>query len=351
MFTIDELKNYPLNWTDGMRVGSKDFAATDTAWSEALRDVRVSVLQGAQFGLLPALRDKNDKSGYPKFQYDPARGTLTLVECRAITEGGYRVEITEDLFREHQIPAELPACRLEGKDHFDVYITVDMGKKEDSGPMSADAPPRRLYKSPLYELSAISKSEGYGLSGVNHLKIAEFVWQDGKLQQDGAYLPPCVTIHTHPSLMERHQRSGVYLKSVLENSVKIVQDYRFDQRPDVRDATVWMEKLVGFLSSSIWTYNDLLPGKAPAETVVFLKNWLQFVLSTAQIHKGNQYLKDGLDSQREFFEEIAKEKFDYSDLRSSFDKIETTLDRLRRWLKAVGESFKVNRVIKVEEVK
>ncbi len=351
MFSIDELKNYPLNWTDGMRVSSKDFAATDAAWNEALRDVRAIVAQGAQYGLLPVIRDNNDKSPYPKFQYDPARSILTLVECRAITEGGYRVEITEDLFREHQIPVELPFCRLEGKDHYDVYITIDMREKQTSGPLSADAPPRRLYKSPLYELSAISKSDGYGLSGVNHLKIAEFVWRDGKLQQDGAYLPPCITIHTHPSLMERHQRSGVYLRSVLENSIKIVQDYRFDQRPDVRDAIIWMEKLLGYLSGTIWTYNDLLPAKAPAETIVFLKNWLQFVLSTAQIHKSNKYLKEGLDSQQSFFEDIAKEKFDYSDLRTSFDQIETTLDRLRRWLKAVGESFKVDRIIKVEEVK
>ena len=123
MFIIDELRNYPVNWTDGMRIGSGDFIASDQAWDDAIRDVRVSLLQGVQFGLLPPLRDSRDKSPYPKFHYDPSRSLLTLAECRAITEGGYRIEITEALYHDRQVPAKLPELQLEMKEDIDVYIT------------------------------------------------------------------------------------------------------------------------------------------------------------------------------------------------------------------------------------
>ena len=55
MFALDEIQNYPVNWKDGMRVSAKDFMATDRAWSDALKDVRATLFQGIQFGLLPPL--------------------------------------------------------------------------------------------------------------------------------------------------------------------------------------------------------------------------------------------------------------------------------------------------------
>ncbi|MBK7407691.1 MAG: hypothetical protein IPJ40_06170 [Saprospirales bacterium] len=54
MFIIDELKNYPVNWTDGMRIRSKDFVAADQAWDDAIRCADI-LLQGIQYGLLPPL--------------------------------------------------------------------------------------------------------------------------------------------------------------------------------------------------------------------------------------------------------------------------------------------------------
>ena len=72
MFALDEIQNYPVNWKDGMRVSAKDFMATDRAWSEALKDVRATLFQGIQFGLLPPLRDSSDTSTYPKLVLDRA---------------------------------------------------------------------------------------------------------------------------------------------------------------------------------------------------------------------------------------------------------------------------------------
>ena len=351
MFIIDELKHLPLNWTDGMRVGSKDFVATDTAWNDALRDLRVSVLQGRQFGLLPPLRDSDYASNYPKFKHDPARGVLTLVECRAITEGGYRVEITEDLFREHRIPAELPSATVHAREDLEVYITVSMDKKQPAGKLSPDAPPRLEYLCPAYELSILPRSAGVGMPGANHLKLAEFKWSDGKLMQDVSYLPACLTINTHPELLRLHQKAGANLKITHDNLVALVHQFRNDQRPNVRNATDWMERLALYLGSQLWAFSEELPFEAPHRTVVFFKNWMQYLVSSTDMYRENPFLEEGYKKQGPLFRQVASPAISHGDLRQAFKAFMDASDGLHRWMKAIRESFAVNRVVRVDEIR
>lgn len=351
MFALDELQHYPVDWKDGMRVAAKDFAATDRAWTDALRDVRSSLFQGLQFGLLPALRDSSDTSAYPKLSLEPSRSLLILQECRAITEGGYRIEITEDLHRQMQVPFELPQVRVKVQEDFEVYISVDLFDPQGAGKLLPDAPPRHQYVCPFYELSVLPKSEGVGLSGLNHLKIAEYKWSKSGFKRIDDYIPPSMVIAAHPILNERFSKAGGYLKTIHDNSIALVRQYRTDPRPDVKDATLWVEKLVTFVSQSLWTYNDLLANQSPLQTIVYFKNLAQYILSTTNLHDANPFMKEGVRSQHPVFKDLADPNFDGEDLRTAFNRIDTALRSLHLWLKALLESFKTGRVIKVEEIR
>jgi hypothetical protein len=351
MFALDELQHYPVDWKDGMRVSAKDFAATDRAWTDALRDVRSSLFQGLQFGLLPALRDSSDTSPYPKLAFEASRSLLILQECRAITEGGYRVEITEDLQRQMQMPRQFPQVRVNSQEDFDVYISVDLFKPEGAGKLLPDAPPRHQYVSPTYELSVLPKSEGVGLSGLNHLKIAEYKWSKSGFKRNDDFIPACMVVAAHPLLSERFSRAGGILKTIHDNSILLVRTYRADSRPDVKDAAMWVDKLATFIAQALWTYNDLLANQSPLQTVTYFKNLAQFVLSTTNLQDANPYIKEGIRSQHSMFKDLADPNFDGEDLRTTFNRIDTALRSLHLWLKALSESFKQGRVIKVEEIR
>lgn len=351
MFALDELQHYPVEWKDGMRVSAKDFATTDRAWTDALRDVRSSLFQGLQFGLLPALRDSSDTSTYPKLTFEPSRSLLILQECRAITEGGYRIEITEDLQRELKIPAQFPHVKVNCQEDFDVYITVDIFSPQGAGKLLADAPPRHQYVSPFYELSILPKSEGVGLSGLNHLKIAEYKWAKSGFKRNEDYIPPCMVITAHPLLNERFSRAMGILKTIHDNSILLVRTYRSDGRPDVKDATQWVDKLASFVSQSLWTYNDLLQNQPPINSIVYFKNLAQYVLTTTNLQDANPYIREGVRSQHQIFKDIADPNFGGDDLKTTFNRIDTALRSLHLWLKALSESFKQGRVIKVEEIR
>lgn len=351
MFALDELLHYPVDWKDGMRVSAKDFVTTDRAWIDALRDVRSTLFQGLQFGLLPALRDSSDTSAYPKLAFEPSRSLLILQECRAITEGGYRIEITEDLHRDMQVPFKLPEVRVKSQEDFEVYITVDLFSPQGAGKLLADAPPRHQYVCPFYELSVLPKSEGVGLSGLNHLKIAEYKWAKAGFKRIDDYIPPCMVIAAHPLLTERFSKASGYLKTIHDNSIHLVRQYRSDPRPEVKDATLWVEKLVIFVAQSLWTYNDLLANQSPTQTIVYFKNLAQYILSTTNLYENNRFMKEGIRSQHPIFKDIADPNFTGEDLRTSFNRIDTALRSLHLWLKALSESFKTGREIKVEEIR
>jgi Bacterial Type VI secretion, VC_A0110, EvfL, ImpJ, VasE len=365
MFNLDELQHYPVNWKDGMRVSSKDFAATDKAWADALRDVRATVFQGINFGLLPPLRDSSDTSAYPKLRLDlsPAHSVLTLLECRAITEGGYRIEITEDIHHRLKLPLKLPAAIVQNKESFDVYITIDMFDVQDAGKLSQDAPPRYTHAAPLYELTV--QPAGIACGGFNHLKIAEYQYKLGRFERNELYIPPCLTISAHPILAKRFERAYILLHNIHSAAIDLVHLYRNEQkRSDVRDATNWVEKLALYIAQSLWTYKDILPNQSPLHTITYFKNLAQYAVSAFGMYmfnpNENRYLQDNNSRDPYFknsanvdnqylkrlelgylpaFKKIATADFKGENLTGAFNQIDEALQTFYTCLMWLSKSF------------
>jgi hypothetical protein len=346
MFALDEIQYYPNNWVDGMRISAKEFQATDHAWQDAIRDVRASILQGGQYGLLPSLRVSNDKSMYPKFRYEPQKALLTLLECRAITEGGYRVEITENGHQNLRVPLTLPSTKIDLREDFEVYISVEMFEKQAAGQQSESAPPRNLLSAPLYELSILPK--GIGLSGLNHLQIAEFKYTAQGIKPDDKYLPHCMMASAHPKLWERHLYLGGLLKSLYENGLNLYKQYAFDARPEVRQAAGWVEKWVLSIGNTLWTFNETLPHQSPRMTVIYIKNLAQLGLTCIDMYDTNEFLRNAARSQRPLFNNIVAPSFTADNLREAYDGMDEFVNGWLRWCITLSESLKQGREIRVE---
>jgi hypothetical protein len=349
MFTVDEFQYYPVNWVDGMRISAKEMQSNDRAWQDAIRDVRATILQSHQYGLLPSLRDRSDRSGYPKFRYEPQKSLLTLLECRAITAGGYRIEITELAHKNHSVPLTLPAAKIDVKEDFEVYITVEMFDQASAGPISQSAPPRNLFLVSSYELSVLPK--GIGLSGMNHLKVAEFNYTRSGIMPNEKYIPACITISAHPRAIERHGAIGSLLKSLYENGLNLYKQYAQDTRPSVKQAATWVEKWVLFIGGTLWSYNEALSKQGPLQTLIFIKDLAQFGLSTIEMYESNEFLRVSSLSQKPLFRNMLSPNLNTDNLAIAFDAMEAFLNGWLRWSMALGESLKVGREIQVHELK
>lgn len=350
MYTMDEIIENPVNWVNGMLVSSTDLNHTDMAWNAAIRDTRAMLLKGAQFGLLPSLRDSRDKSYYPKFVYDPLKKELTLLECRAVTEGGYRIEITENMHLQYQIPASLPAIRIDMKEDFEVYITIYPQDQLVAGPMSTTAPPRRLYKSPKYDLSIFPLHDRVGVSGINHMKLAEFLWKDESLIQNKRYIPPCFTLISHHELIELHQRYAGLLNSINETCLRITTEYRLDPRPEVNDGAKWSESILLYLSSNICTYIDILPNESPIQLITFFKNFISFVSYNSLFRINNTLFKEYHERIFDYKANLINSKIDYYNIVKELDKIEEILNYLMAMIISLQNKFRRDISYKVEKV-
>lgn len=350
MYTIDELKNYPNNWVNGMMITSSALNATDLAWNDAIRDVRVSILQGFQYGLLPPLRDTKDQTPYPKFYFDHLKKELTLLECRGITEGGYRIEITEILLKDQKIPLVAPSIKIDYKEDIEVFITVDMSGLTPSGALSSEAPPRYLYKSPGYELSVFAIKDQIGMAGVNHMKIAEFKYLNDSFVQDEKYIPPSLTLNSHPLLVDIHKRIGSILNSISEISMKIVQIYRLDSRPDVKDGASWVQVVLYHFAAQYATFNDTIYQLSPIHFVTFLKNWTHFTTTTLALMKENSFLAEFIEEFVAYNQSIQNIKINLSNLKPELEQLELFTMKHKELLNKLGEKFRKNKDFRVEVI-
>jgi hypothetical protein len=269
------IKNFPVNWVDGMKVSSEDFLSLEYSINERIRDQALLFSAAGRFGLLPCTHQEIDD--YPKFEakYSQDSVLVTLRECRAITPGGYRVEITERNFEEYQVPASLPFQEVptarDGKYH--VYIAVFGNQLVGAGPFAQEGPPRPMYLTPRYQLYIFPDSENaqVGLSG-NQFKLGELRVTNGIGELDKHFLPMCFSMSAHNQLRRIHRQ---FYEKVFEKTFKAIQqtllNIKRSSNPsthaeDVRDIS---EKLIQFLASRSGHYLYVLSQDSPMHFISF----------------------------------------------------------------------------------
>lgn len=283
------LAYFPVNWTDGMRISSKDFTALENSLYDQISDVRRMQLNEFCYGLLPTSNLEIDR--YPKFKYTSSQSLITLLECRAITPGGHRIEIVENLHEASNIPEQLPSIQTLSHYNgiFEVFIKVNPFERVGAGRFSDDVPPRYKSVAPRYELSLRPKTDNRLTSTEDILKISEIELNEGRLSvvlsESGEYIPPCLSVASHSRLLDVHQKFG----QILENILRLIKSIREknlrfkDTSGDVKDVLVLSERIAMTYIGYLDYYNTILLTVPPANMVVFFKGLarnISFLLET-----------------------------------------------------------------------
>jgi hypothetical protein len=277
---LPDIKHFPINWVDGMKISSQDFITMENALSDSVRDAEAGRLHANNYGLLPS--NHQDPDNYPRLVYDPASSQLVLKECRALTPGGYRIEITEANHERNKYPAELPAVALSGQQagHYDVYILIDTSARLGAGDFARNNPPRHLSVAPKYELS-LRLNDGNTVEQENFLKISELEVREGRvdiLSATGQYLPPCTTLSVLAAYRRIHAAGGERLKAMVQHHLNFINRMGADTKNEVaREALALSEKIVTPLLASGSYYQYVLPDCAPVSTFAYFKDFARFV--------------------------------------------------------------------------
>jgi hypothetical protein len=291
---LPEIKFFPVNWTNGMKISAQDFTALDNAWQDAMRDARCMGLHDFRYGLLPTAGTELEK--YPKFHYDAHSTILSVVECRAVTLGGNRIEITERNYETLKVPLQLPSVRMEGYDgSYDIIISVEPSKAQDAGGLSNDTPARHALTTPQYSVSVRAKGEGSGSSvaSEHHLKIGEMELRNGRaifLTETGEYIPPCLSIESHHKLRYYHDNFAQRMRNIQQNALTVMREVPIEG-VDAGDARRFSERVIFFIAGELWSYQMLLPPQPPLSMVAYFKDFAQYIWLSIETNLRGTILK------------------------------------------------------------
>jgi hypothetical protein len=282
-----KLKYLNVNWENGMNIGKEHFIQQENAFSEQLNSNAAVFLNRNNYGLIPTQAGA-DSSIKTVVKVDNQQFLkVKIFTCRAITQGGARIEILE----EHQVPELDTAITQqlgqetegEGTEYF-ILLSVDPFNRQVFGELNADEePPRYPYSIPGYKINLISEKiiakEGvhpYSFF-IGKMKIAQ-----GTPEIHDDYLPPCMTIKSHIQLIDFAESVEKFFSQLELNLLSIVRKIREKNQDSglAKSVLALSENLLHFVSENHLRLRWEIPEKPPIALFMFIASAARVIRNT-----------------------------------------------------------------------
>jgi hypothetical protein len=225
---LPDLTHYPVNWVDGMKIARRHFTETDQFVLDHLRDAVALGLRADRYGLLPTPNELGSPAAFELLLSVDAQNEIQarLTQCRAVTAGGARIEITASsapLTIRTSLGRLLAAFGLAATDglRFSVVLTVNPFERVPTGPPDpAELPPRHPCTRPDYQLGIVPAAQlASQTSATFALVVGELLYADGALRPVAQYIPPSLALASHPALRaDKHSPLADLVRELAEHT-------------------------------------------------------------------------------------------------------------------------------------
>ena len=155
---------YPnVNWVNGMKIRKEHFIQQENAFEDKLKDVAACFLSSNNYGILPL---DADSAGSFKVLFQVGnqnRLDVGVLQLRAITPAGARIEILEGQRSQSfslAIDDEIAAAKKGDSTDYYVLLTVDLFNRKPFGnPNPDEEPPRYPSNEPTYKVHLIPEAD------------------------------------------------------------------------------------------------------------------------------------------------------------------------------------------------
>ncbi len=336
----DNLKHFPVNWIDGMKINKNLFIAQDDATKDALHDVAALSLSPLKYGILPSSAS-GENTYNVKFSLDN-QNTLrvTILSCQAITPGGMRINIPA-LGKSGQGDTDgVPATSFQfsasaGESAYWVVITVHPFEKLPSGnPDISENPPRLPYVLPSYQVEVISNSQYSQFANNPYaLMIGKILVNGSNVRIEEEYIPPCFSISAHPDLMTLHGELDHFLSELEIRGSRIVQKiFKRSQQNELSELVMFFcDRMMLYLGQSITNLRWIQAHEAPAALLASIVGLARVMKNTIDLRIGSgkeemmNYLSEWCDLKQGELENmlsnLANLRYDNNDVNKNIQPI------------------------------
>ena len=233
-----ELKHFPVNWVDGMKISRRHFEQNEFFMHDALRDTCAVGLTGFDYGILPLKDSLNVQIACDHNQQIQVK----LVSCRALMPNGIRVELHDGAPLQLQVSlketAEKYALQTSANQQFELVLSANPFKRVPAGePIMDEMPPRHPFTRPELQLSLVP-SEALNIDELsNGLIIGRIINKNGEPQPVSDYIPACASVSSVFALREWYAAFQNHLNLLENYTVKVCQKTKDKtQRTDLSDS-------------------------------------------------------------------------------------------------------------------
>lgn len=328
---IEDIKNFKINWVDGMKISKEHFQSLQNFAENSVKDAFVVHMGKYGHGFLSSrLFGKNEYA----INLDIHKSLkVSFNRLRAVTPNGNRIEITGNT---PEVKEEIVVAELADKNTEEgfVLINIDTENPVPFGEQDpAEIPPRLPYLAHGYFFTFISAAdlEKSGLTG-NQLPIAKIKKEGKSLSVVSDYIPPCTNLGAHENLIHFYNESENFLKMTERNAILILQKIMSKQSDNpIADAMkLVVDKIYVYLAQQItkvkWEEYDMHP-----------KDLLEIIVSFARIFKGSVDI-----SSPENKEQLFNYFGEWTDLKGGdYEKLFTDVINLQYNHNDIAESLRV----------
>lgn len=336
----DQLKHFPVNWIDGMKINKDHFIDQDNASKAAIYDASSLVLSSIRYGLLPPSAAGEETCNIKVSLDNQTTLRVSVISLQAITSGGVRIMLPA-LSTFSQVATDgTPATTYQFSSSITetswwIILSINPYGREPAGsPDTTENPPRFPYVLPVYTVEVISESQYRQYA--NHpyaLTIGKVSVNGNEIKVEYDYIPPCFSISAHPDLIALHGELDQFLAGLEMRCSQIVQKiFKKSQQNDLSELVLFLcDRVILYLSQVITNVRNLLIHEGPAVLFANVASLARLMKNTIDLRVGSgkdelmNYLSEWCELKQGELEtllgDIANIRFDNNDINKSISKV------------------------------
>jgi hypothetical protein len=336
----DQLKHFPVNWIDGMKISKHHFIAQDDAWKNALFDVASLVLSPLRYGILPASAAGEETYNIKIALDNQNTLRVSVLSCQAITQGGVRISIPSLTVGSQADRDGVPATSFQFANSANesvwwIVLMVNPYERKPAGsPDLSENPPRYPNALPDYTVEIVSDSQYRQYA--NHpygIVIGKALSNGNEVKIDDEYLPPCFSISAHPDLISFYAELDKFLGTLELRCSQIVQNiYKKNQQNDISELVQFLcDRVILYLGQSITQMRWMMMHESPAALFANIASLARVMKNSIDLRVGSgkeemlNYLTEWCDLKQgeleAMFGSLANLRYDNNDINSNINRV------------------------------
>jgi hypothetical protein len=291
----EPLKYHHVNWVDGMKINKNHFIDLENAVMDRIKDALACGLNENNYGLLPSVNDKGNPLKIVMTIDNQKTLRVKIFECRAVTPGGARIEISEkdSDSKGYAVPFPENTFEVSGNENENIVyvaLSVDLFSRVPMGNADpAEEPPRYPFVSPAYHVHIIPEAQLTRKEmGPCFLLIGKIRIADHKPELIKEYIPPCTTVQSFNMLVRVHAEIDKFFGQLELDLLKILNKIKEKEQSNVLARVVahLSENLLYFLSTGILEFRWKIIDQPPLYMFEYIARLARLIKNTIDSNSG-----------------------------------------------------------------